>query len=241
MASRSGRARFRPRRRTLIVTAACVAAVAAVVFAPGLFTVTAVRFYGGGSVPKDSLETVRIGLIGKNLVTLSTGWARERLTACSEVESVAFKRRFLHTFECHVRIREPVAILCAGTVFEVDREGVVIPRRAGRGDIDLPVITGISERALRQERGRNSLARAVEVLGLIGAEGFSPAKELSEIHVDGEDIDLVWMGSGTLIRLGRDNYMSRVRKLRAVSSVLLDRERLPLLIDLRFDRQVIIR
>ncbi len=241
MASRAGGSGLRPRRRSIVAAGGFVAVAAALVFFPGLFTITDVRFSGCGSVPVDSLETVRIGLVGKNLATVSTNWARERLMANAEVEAVVFKRRFFHTLECRMQQRQPVALLLAGSALEVDREGVIIPRRAGHGDIDLPVITGIGDRALRKESGHRSLARAVEVLRLFREEGFSPASQLSEIHVDGDDIDLVWMGSGTLIRLGRDEYASRVRKLKAVTTVLRDRERYPALIDLRFDKQVIIR
>jgi cell division septal protein FtsQ len=241
MASRGASRRFRIPRRPLAGAAAALAAAAAAVFCTGLFTVTTVRFHGCASVPEDSLEIVRIGLIGRNLATLRTGWARERLASFREVESVRFARRPFHTIECRLVKREPVALLAAGSLMEVDREGVVLPPRAGRGDIDLPVITGIGERSLGREAGRRNLARALEVLRLIRAEGFSPAKQVSEIHVDGDDIDLVWTGSGTLIRLGRDEHASRVRKLKAVNTVLLDREGHPEIIDLRFNRQVIIR
>jgi cell division septal protein FtsQ len=241
MASRGARRRLRIPRPALAAAAVALAAGAVAVFCTELFTVTTVRFHGCASVPKDSLETVRIGFTGSNLVTLRTGWAGERLAALPEVESVRFVRRPFHTVECRLVKREPVALLVAGSVREVDREGVVLPARAGRGDIDLPLITGIAERAVAKESGRRSLARALELLRLIRAEGVSPAGQVSEIHVDGEDIELVWTGTGTLIRLGRDEYASRVRKLKAVGTVLLDREGNPEIIDLRFDRQVIIR
>ena len=79
------------------------------------------------------------------------------------------------------------------------------------------------------------------MLRLFKELGFSPAKQLSEIHIAGDEIDLVWMGTGTLVRLGRDEYAMRVRKLRTVFGILNDREQFPKLIDLRFDRQVVVR
>jgi len=81
----------------------------------------------------------------------------------------------------------------------------------------------------------------VEILDLFKKLGLSPARQLSEIHVSGENVDLVWMGTGTLVRLGRDGYASRVRKLKTVLSILSDGERFPSVIDLRFDRQVVVR
>lgn len=241
MASQRAPRRIRPGRRTLIATAAAIAAATAVVFCTELFTVATVRFHGCASIPKDSLEIVRAGLIGKNLLTLRARSARERLASFGEVESVRVTRRFFSTVECRLTKREPVALLLAGSMREVDGAGTVLPKRAGRGDIDLPVITGISERSVRKESGRRNLTRALEVLRLIRAEGFAPARQVSEIHVDGDDIDLVWTGSGTLIRLGRDEHAIRLQKLKAVSTVLLDREQRPAVVDLRFDRQVVIR
>jgi cell division septal protein FtsQ len=227
--------------KRLVLPAAILAALAAVVFWPGMFVVTDVQFLGGGAIPRDSLARVRQGLVGKNLVTVSVTEARARLLEIPEVKDAVFSRRPRHTLQCRLVKREPVALLMAGDAFEVDDSGVVIPPRSGPGDIDLPVITGIDRRDLEAGDGTRRLERAVEVLALFKQLGFSPAKQLSEIHVTGEEVDLVWMGTGTLVRLGREEYADRVRKLRTVFGILNDREQFPQLIDLRFDRQVVVR
>jgi len=228
-------------RKWFVLPAAICAAAASVALWPGVLTITDVRFNGCGTIPRDSLERVRRDLIGKNLATVSCDGARKRLLAFHEVRDAVFKRRPMHTLDCYLVRREPVALLIAGDILEVDAEGVIIPRRAGKGDIDLPVITGIDRRKVGAPQRAEGIGRAVEVLKLFKELGFSPAKQLSEIHVDGEEVDLVWMGTGTIVRLGRDEYASRVRKLRTVFGILNDREQFPQLIDLRFDRQVVVR
>jgi cell division septal protein FtsQ len=228
-------------RRWLALGAVGAASVCCIVVWSGLFTITEVTFNGCGSVPKDSLEAVRAALIGRNLLVESFEEARARLKSLPEVREATFRRALPHTVRWYLGKREPVALLVAGDILEVDREGVIIPRRAGGGDVDLPVITGIDQRELGKQAGRRGLEKAIEVLRLFTELGFSPAKQLSEIHVDDGEIDIVWMGTGTLILLGRDGYESRVRKLRMVIGVLNDREHFPDLIDLRFDRQVVIR
>jgi cell division septal protein FtsQ len=207
----------------------------------GIFIITDVQFFGGGTIPQDSLKRIRASLIGRNLVTVSFSDARETLLAFPEVRDAVFKRHPRHAVECRVVKREPVALLVAGDILEVDAEGVIIPRRAGKGDVDLPVITGIGPREIGERSGARSIERAVKILELFKKLGLSPAKQLSEIHVSGENIDLVWMGTGTLVRLGRDEYANRVRKLKTVLGILNDRERFPSVIDLRFDRQVVVR
>jgi len=233
--------RRRVRRVWFAVPAAVAAAAAAVALWSGIFVITDVQFFGGGTIPQESLRRVRAGLVGKNLATASFGEAREALLAFPEVRDAKFVRRPRHTVECRVIKREPVVLLVAGDLLEVDAEGVVMPRRAGPGDIDLPIITGIGSREIDKPAGARRIERAVEILELFKKLGLSPATQLSEIHVSGDEIDLVWMGSGTVVKLGRDQYSSRIRKLQTVIGILSDREGFPSVIDLRFDRQVIVR
>ena len=241
MAARGASSEHRTPAKWLALPAAILTAALCAALWPGVLTITDVEFHGCGSVPRDSLKRVRAMLVGRNLATASIAEARERLLELPEVREVVFNRRFRHTLECRLVKREPVALLVAGDLLEVDDEGVIIPRRSGNADVDLPMITGINQRELRTGAGSPSITRAIEVLTLFRDLGFSPAKQLSEIHVEGENVDFVWMGTGTLVRLGRDEYANRVRKLRTVIGILNDRERFPRVIDLRFDRQVVIR
>jgi cell division septal protein FtsQ len=241
MAARETSRRRRVPRKWLALAAGGIVVVAAVVLWSGIFIITDVQFFGGGTIPQDSMKRIRASLIGKNLATVSFSDARDMLLAFPEVRDAAFRRRPWHAVECRVAKREPVALLVAGDILEVDSEGVIIPRRAGKGDVDLPVITGIGPREIGDRSGARSIECAVEILELFKKLGLSPAKQLSEIHISGDGIDLVWMGTGTLVRLGRDQYASRVRKLGSVLSILNDREQFPSIIDLRFDRQVVVR
>ena len=123
---------------------------------------------------------------------------------------------------------------------ELDATGAAVPRR-GSGGVDLPVLTGLSGRDLETEEGRLLVGKAIEVLGLLGEFGFPPDRHLSEIHVDGREVDLVWMETGTLIRTGSGGYREKIMKLRAVYGALDEDGRFPSLVDLRFDRQVVVR
>ncbi len=239
--ARETRERRRISRKWLLVPAAVVAAAGAVALWSGIFIITNVQFFGGGSIPQESLKRIRAGIVGKNLVTVSFAEARAKLLEFPEVRDAEFSRRPRHGVECRISKREPVALLVAGDILEVDAEGVIIPRRAGAGDIDLPVITGIPPREIAERSESPGVGRAVEILALLKKLGLSPAKQLSEIHVAGEDVDLVWMGTGTLVKLGREEYASRIRKLQTVVGIMKDGDRIPRVIDLRFDRQVVVR
>lgn len=213
-----------------------------VVLFTGVFSVKEVRLFGSGNLPVDTLRTVTADMLGSNLFTVSLSKVRERLQGFPEIRDVEFRRKPFHRIDCYVIERKPVAIVAAGGMYEVDEEGVIIrngPRT--RGDIDLPIITGVSRDEFESSAGKRNLRKAVGVLQLLKSYGFSPAEHLSEIHCEREEIILVWMGTGTLVRMGEDNYEEKVRKFKAVYGSLEDDGRFPELVDLRFDRQVVVR
>ena len=233
----------RPRfvRRLLLAAAVAAAAAYCIIFYSGIFTIKEVRFAGAGTIPQDTLRAIEKRLVGANLVTLSLPRVAKRFRGFPEVKSIVLVRHLFGVLECTLVRREPVALLACGDLIEVDGEGVALPKRAGRTDVDLPLITGLDERTLKRAEGKRSVRRALEVLSIFKGLGFSPVDRLSEIHVDGEDVDLVWMGTGTLVKLGRGAYADRVRTLRTIYGAFNESERIPDVIDLRFDRQVVIR
>lgn len=200
-----------------------------------------VEFHGSVNLPGDSLQVIKASLLGQNMLTVPLSRIRERMLQFPEIRDVIFKRRLMGRIDCYLLQRKPVALVAGEQFIEVDREGIVIPRHAGNTDIDLPVVTGLGAEAFDAPAGRAALSKALEVLRLLNEYGFSPADQLSEIHVEGDEIMLVLLGTGTLVRLGSEDFSCRIRKLHAVYGALDESERFPELIDLRFDRQVVVR
>jgi cell division septal protein FtsQ len=200
-----------------------------------------VEFHGGVNLPGDSLQVIKASLLGRNMLTVPLSSIRERMLQFPEIRDVIFKRRLMGRIDCYLMQRKPVALVAGEQFVEIDREGIVIPRHVGNADIDLPVVTGLGVEALDAPAGRAALSKALDVLRLLNEYGFSPAEQLSEIHVEGDEIMLVLLGTGTLVRLGSEDFSCRIRKLHAVYGALDVSERFPELIDLRFDRQVVVR
>jgi cell division septal protein FtsQ len=250
MKLRKKRAMVVPRRRSRqsvamrlipLVVAVFMGAALYLLFGTDRFELREVEFYGSGSLPHDSLKVIRAGLIGRNMITMPLSVVRERILGFPEIRDVVFRRRLFNKLDCYLIQRKPVALIAGTGIVEIDSEGVVIPRRAGEGDVDLPVITGLSQEQLEAPATRAALSRALTALRLLNEYGFSPAEQLSEIHVEGDEIMFVWLKTGTLIRLGSEDFESRIRKLCAVYGALGISEGFPELIDLRFDRQVVVR
>lgn len=224
-----------------VFAAALICGLIYVSFGTGRMALREVEFHGGVSLPSDSLQVIKASLLGKNMLTLPLSAIKDRILQFPEVRDVIFKRRLMGRIDCYLLQRKPVALVAGERLVEIDREGIVIPRSAGNADIDLPVVTGLGVETLDTPSGRDALSKALEVLRLLNEYGFSPAEQLSEIHIEGDEIMLVLLGTGTLVQLGSEDYSCRIRKLHAVYGALDENERFPELIDLRFDRQVVVR
>jgi cell division septal protein FtsQ len=221
--------------------AAALSAILITVFLTGLFDVREIRVHGGRNLPVESLSGRTQQWVGANVFTIPLHDIRKALKSDPSVGDVTFRRRLPHGLDCYLREREPVALLNLDRMAEVDAAGTVIPADGRSMNIDLPVITGLSGSDIGDDRGRESIGKALRVLELLKEFGFSPAEQLSEINLDDGEVVLVWMDSGTLVKVGRDGFDDRIRKFRAVYPSLREQGGLPALIDLRFDRQVIVR
>lgn len=231
-------------KRVWLLPAGSVLALAALlyaVFLTGFFDVHEIRVHGSRNLQLDALNEKTGGWVGANIFTISLSEIREILKSDPSVGSVTFRRRLPHKLDCYLREREPVALINLDKMAEVDAEGVIIPAAFKSMDIDLPVITGLKSKDMLEDSGAERVGRALEVLDLLKEFGFSPAEQLSEINMDGEEVVLVWMDSGTLVRVGKEGFEERIRKFRAVFPSLREQGGLPDLIDLRFDKQVIVR
>ena len=244
MARRRRETKKKVSRRVWLVPSCAAAGLIAIlcaVFLTGMFEVHEIRVHGSRNLPVESLQKSTVEWVGANVFTVPLSEIREVLQSDPSVSSVYFRRRLPHRLDCYLREREPVALINLETMAEVDADGIVVPAGQRSMDIDLPVITGLNEKDMKDDSGNELVGRALEVLGLLKEFGFSPAEQLSEIHMDGEDIVLIWMDSGTLIQVGKENFEARIRKFRAVFPSLREQGGLPGQIDLRFDKQVIVR
>jgi cell division protein FtsQ len=241
-AAKRGKGGRRSSRRLYPILAIALVLVAIYVFQwTSVFSLEEVRFHGSGCMPVESLNEVAKEFVGRNLLTIPLSSVRAQFMSFPQVKDVEFRRRLFHRLDCYLKNREPVALVVSSNISEIDSEGVIIPRKVDSGDIDLPVITGVGEEELETVSGKEKVNKALEVLRLLKMFGFSPAQQLSEIHIENDEVVLFWMGTGTLVRMGNGGYPDKVRKLRAVYRALNENEGFPRLIDLRFDHQVIVR
>jgi hypothetical protein len=164
-----------------------------------------------------------------------------RLRAHPLVRDVHIGRRLPGTLVVRVEERRPVGLLPTPTLEPVDREGRRLPLDPALHRLDLPVI-----RASRSGRGSSApaaiAAAAREAARLAEADpGFWEG--VSAITEEGaRDLTVEWGDPAVRLRFRAPLAQTRLREAKAVLADVSDRgDPAPLLLDLRFADQVVVR
>ncbi|HID09792.1 MAG TPA: FtsQ-type POTRA domain-containing protein [Candidatus Latescibacteria bacterium] len=155
------------------------------------------------------------------------------------VRDVQVHRRLPGKLVIALEERNPVALVAAGKLFLVDREGVALPLPGAPPD--LPLITGVPEESIKI--GRRIVYPPVEraLRWICGVEDVDPGllDEVSELRL-GKDGLRAYLMDGTEVRLG-DRPEADALSLRAVLHRLSWEGRRARYLDLRFAGQVVAR
>jgi len=242
MASRKSGPGFSRYIKKAVIPAIFIAAAGSFIYFwyfSGWLSIQRIDLYGNRDLPVDSLSVITGKYIGENILTVQLDSLEKEILKNPDIAGVAFDRDFPHRLNCYLRERKPVAAVLCGRVLEVDEEGVILSERISSGGVDLPLITGVKD--LDEEEGRRMLGKALEALRIFKKYGFSPAEQLSEIHMENEEIIFIWLDVGSMIMVGRENVEERIQKLRSIYHFLEQKGSFPELVDLRFKHQVVVR
>jgi len=130
------------------------------------------------------------------------------------VARVVVRRQFPDRVLVDVTERRPCAIVKLGSLFYVDRQGVVFKRLVRGDDADFPVITGLRPADLSVPEGRELLARALELQRLLERDPHFGMKRISEIHASQDSgVSVITTGDPMTIRFGLDNFPVKMESL----------------------------
>ncbi|MEW6776631.1 MAG: FtsQ-type POTRA domain-containing protein [Bdellovibrionota bacterium] len=166
------------------------------------------------------------GLTSKdNLVSLAAGDVEERVEEHPWVERAAVYRRFPSTVV--IEVSEHEAAMAAnlsdeegGSLYLINREGLVFKKAEPREVSGLPLISGFAVEEARggAPRAMNGISNALEILALAKAPGALSLDEISEMVVEGEEGGLSLLLSrpeapGAFVRIGRPPYAPKWKRL----------------------------
>jgi cell division protein FtsQ len=163
---------------------------------------------------------------GQNLFALEVEETEKRLLESPWVSAVRVTRRLPDSVVLEVSEREAVALcVLSGKTFLVSQKGIPF-KELGRGDPhDLPIVTGLSPKALAQDRQAelNRLSEALSLLREYERLGLSRDLSAQEVHLDPTGGVVLNVGKkGTSLVLGQGPFK---RKLLRAERVLRKSQR----------------
>jgi len=154
---------------------------------------------------------------GTHLKALDIDGMASRLRRIPFVQKVRIKRSLPHTVDIIVTERMPVAMVNAGEIYLVDRDGVLMPMAAGRY-FDIPVVSGVRDTA--DDGGQRRLTeksrlRLLAVLDALRAVRNSFPAGVSQVDLGGDDIVRLRLAAcPTRIELDNDHIAQKMEYLR---------------------------
>ena len=182
------------------------------------------------------LEVLR----GENLLVADLEAGRESLLASGWVRSAVLRRVLPSAVHVTLAEREPVGLSRFGThLYLVDAAGLVMDEFGPRfGDLDLPLIDGLSAAAGGSAVDARRAALAARLMVEVGADP-DLATRVSQVDVaNPHDAVVLLNGDPVRIHLGERDFVARLRTYLDIVPAL--REAVPDIdyVDLRFDRRV---
>jgi len=173
---------------------------------------------------------------GDPLLKIDLKKVRRNVVSHPSIKDATVIRELPDTLRIAVKERTSTAVVLGREFALVDQEGVVMSLQNSYPE-GYPVITGISE-PLVPGRVIVELQPAMEVLSGIARSGLIVPDQISELGVDGEQIKVSLVGTGTVLVLDRGNADVQIGKLVRLMEAGMFDSRLAGY-DLRFDGRVI--
>jgi cell division protein FtsQ len=240
----SGR-RWRALAAAVVIGLALFAArrAAAVVVGLDVFKVQRIAVHGNHRLSTGEVLALMEGLQGQSILGLDLEEWRRGLLNSPWVGEAFLRRTLPSTVDVTVLERAPLGIArISGALYLIDDRGAVIDEYGPNyGDLDLPIIDGLSSDPGDTSEGdvsRAGLAR--RLLDALRVRNL--AARISQIDVtDAHNAVVLVEGDPTLIRLGDERFVERLQSYFELVPAL--RERVPALdyVDLRFDERVYVR
>ncbi|HWB81736.1 MAG TPA: FtsQ-type POTRA domain-containing protein [Nannocystaceae bacterium] len=157
---------------------------------------------------------------GTNILSLELDGLAERITADPWVARATVNRELPDTLRVEIEEHQPIAVLAAGALLLVSREGEPFKQLEPGERGQLPVVTGVTgtELVADPEGARARIGRAIEA---IDAYATKRRPLLSEIHVDTlGGVTLYTAQVGAQLRLGRGDIAAALARYDALRAAM---------------------
>lgn len=243
--------RARRLRRRLRVVAIGLAAAAALV--GGALTVhfalTSPRFAVAGIDVRGASRVSPAAIVqaagiapGENFFRVDGLEIARRLEVFPEIRRADVIRSWPNRVTILVEERRPFTLVHAGRLHWIDEEGVPVGVARQAVEPTAPVISGLApeELAVMRERPSPRARTAIALIRMLLRNGSPLAAQISEIDVSRADGPVLYTVDGVEVRIGTENWESRLARLEGVLGQIATAPEPVTAIDLRFRDQVVL-
>jgi cell division septal protein FtsQ len=174
-------------------------------------SVRTIEVEGCQDVQPENIRRLTGILKGYPLLKVDLKEVRRRVITHPSVKDATVVREFPGTLRISVKERVPTAVVLGREFAMVDAEGVVLGLQAFYPE-GYPVITGVP-RSHEPGQKVTEVQVAMEALRNISRSGLIGSERISELRVDGKQVHVSLMGSGTVLVLGHGNMDTQMKKL----------------------------
>jgi cell division septal protein FtsQ len=206
------------------------------------FAVAEIEVRGQARVAAEALRAAAGIVPGEGLLRLDARAVAERLEAVPGIRRAHVIRRLPGRVTLLVEERRPFALAHAGGLRWVDEEGADLGPEARAVAVGAPVITGLEPGDLLPGDGRppERISGGIALVRLLHRSGGGLLRQISEIDVSRVEGPVLYTVGGIEVRLGREEWESRLGRLGGVLAQLEASGEGVAAIDLRFRDQVVL-
>ena len=182
-------------------------------------------------------------VMDKNIFSLNLNEIRDyMLNNYQELLDLRLKKAFPNSIVARIILRKPVAQLHQRRYYSVDEEGVILSAVKDQPDEKLPIVNGVRLN-LSREVGKATESKRIKNALLLQRKledsGILEEHTLVEIDVSSLRNIIFFLEDGLEVKIGREDYASRLKNLKEVLSDPKLKPRDIRYIDLRFKELVI--
>ena len=105
-----------------------------------MFSLEEICFVHNGNLDESELRALLPEIIGSNLFAIDLESVKRALQCHPWVDEVVLQRRLPHKLIISIGEKRPVALIAAGSVWAVSKNGILLPLDKWQGALDLPLL-----------------------------------------------------------------------------------------------------
>ena len=205
------------------------------------FVVAVVEVRGAGRISPGAIIDASGIAPDANIFRVDTQEVARRIEAIPEIRRADVIRSWPNRVTVIVEERRPFTLVHAGRLHWIDEEGIPLGMERRAVAPQAPVISGLTPEELAEMREKPSprARMAISLIRTLLRKGSPLTAQISEIDVSRPDGPLLYTVDGVEVRLGTENWESRLGRLEGVLGQLAAAPE-PVSIDLRFRDQVVL-